>query len=669
MPEKLAQKIALHAFEIEGIDLVGKDTCIDIDILPNRPDCLSHIGIATEISAILNLPLVLNPLLNSPEPAENKKERVVKYLSVSTQDKNANPRYCARIVSGIKVGESPLWLRQRLETCGLRSINNIVDAANYVMLEYGQPLHCFDFDKIAGAVKKEIIVRYARKGEKMIGLDEKEYKLSEEILVIADTQKPLAIAGIKGGRSSEIDAKTQTIVIESANFDSHIIRRASRILGLRTDASSRFEHGLIPRLAETGANRLAELIVQLAGGEVYSGLADTAPQKEKKNIVKLETVKVEKLLGLEISDKDIMATLKRLFFNCKKGKAGFIEVEVPFWRQDIAIQEDLIEEIIRIFGYDKVAPQFPQGILVPPHKNDRLYWSLLAREQLRIQNFCEVLNYSFISEQEAGDLGFGEQSLIKLRNPLSSDFAYLRPTLLVNLLKNIANNQACADIIRIFEIGKQFEKTGKLIDPGKDEQVRLAAMVNADSKQIFYEMKGIVDTLLNGLGISDIHYIKHDCAGKFWENDSCAKIEVEGQSVGVIGLVSQDILNREKIINDVVAFDLDFAKVCQIANEDAQYREISKFPMAIRDVAILVPSEVETGNVLSHIYDAGNDWLQDVDLFDVYENEKQLNGKKSLAFHLVFQSQEKTLNSEEIDGEMKKIINNLEKNSGWEMRK
>jgi phenylalanyl-tRNA synthetase beta chain len=665
LPEatKLAQEIALHVFEIDGVEKKGGDYVIDVDILPNRPDCMSHIGLAWEIGAILREKVLMVP----PKLKEDKKVKASDYIAVTSKDKKSNPRYCARVITGVKVGPSPKWLSDILETCGLRPINNIVDAANYVMLQYGQPLHCFDYEKIAGNGKKEIIVRFAQKGEKIACLDDKEYELNEKILLIADKDKPLAIAGIKGGKSAEIHNNTKTVVIESANFEQHLIRGASRALALRTDASSRFEHGLDPMFAETGANCLAELIIKIAGGKLASGLIDTAYAKEKKQIVRLPVDKVARVLGVDVPEKEIISSLGSLGFVCKKAKAGSLDVSVPFWRQDIEWPEDLIEEIVRIWGYEKIEPKFPKEILAPAHKIDKFVWPNILRQEMKALGWFESLNYSFVGEEDFSVWNLNKDNLVLLDNPMSSEFCAMRPKLIINLSKNIASNQANTENLRFYEIGKEFKKSGTSINPSQDEQLVFAGVCARDNAHdSFMEAKSALTAALEGLGITDIRYVvPKSCEAYLLEN--CAGVEAEGKNIGFVGLLNPDITKKLRINNFVSAFEVDMQAISAMADMDSQYEEISKFPSIVRDLSVVVPEQTYIDEVFSLIQEGANAFVKNVELFDIYEGEKNLPGKKSLSFHIVLQSKEKTLSSDDADNVINNIIAKL-KSKGWEVK-
>ena len=409
-PEKLAELLTLHFAEVEEVRKEGKDFALDIDVKPNRAgDCFSHSGIAREISAITGLIYGSSTSIIR----ENKNIKAKDFVRVEVEDKNACPRYTARVVTDVKVFPSPKWLQERLMVCGLRPINNIVDIANYAMLETGQPLHAFDGEKLEG---KKIIVRFAKEREKIVTLDEEKYDLDEDILVIADEKKPVAIAGIKGGKIPEIDRKTKIVVLESANFNPRIIRQGSKKLDLKTDASLRFEHGIDPNLTEFAINLAAFLIQKIAhpqGGypKVTKGLIDFYPKKVLPKRIRLDLNYVEKLLGVKISQKEIKNILKRLGFNCNEAGPHCVEVLVPTLRLDISIPEDLIEEVGRIYGYQKIPSAFPMAALVPPERNLEIFWEDLTKNILKEAGFTEVYNYSFISPEQFSISGTHEMGV------------------------------------------------------------------------------------------------------------------------------------------------------------------------------------------------------------------------------------------------------------------
>jgi phenylalanyl-tRNA synthetase beta chain len=526
------------------------------------------------------------------------------------------------------------------------------------MLETGQPLHAFDLDKIDG---KRIIVRRAKKGEKIISLDNNKYDLDKDILIIADNKGPLAIAGIKGGKRAEIDKKTKIIVLESANFNSRIVRKGSKKLDLKTDASWRFEHGIDPNLTEIAINRVAYLIQKIAGGKIASGLVDFYPKKVLAKKIKLDYRYLTRLLGVKIERREAKDILSRLGFSLIEEKHPILTIEVPTRRLDISIPEDLIEEIGRVYGYQKVPATFPVVSLIPPKRNFDIYWEDISKDILKELGFTEMYNYSFINEKEAKIFGYKGRGVIEVENPMSSEQKYLRPTLIPNLLKNIDNNLRYFDDIKIFELGKIF---------GKGEK----RMLTGAATDSFYRTKGMIDSLLNKLGISNVWYDEHKPTPEqskicLWYIGRCAEIKIDNKEIGFLGEVSPKILKQLKIDKKVVVFDIDFEELTKLCSEEHEYQPISQYPAAIRDLAVLVPIDIKVVDVLNKINIAGGALIRDIDLFDIYEGEGIPEGKKNLAFHIIYQAEDRTLKSKEIDKIHQKIIKTLEENPEWEVRR
>ena len=686
-PEKLAEILALHSFEVEEVKRVRKDWALDIDVLPNRaPDCFSHLGITREISAILNYKLGIGEW----KLTEDKNLKAKDFVSVEVKPRQACPRYTARVITDVKVGPSPKWIRDRLEVCGLRPINNVVDIANYVMLETGQPLHAFDGEKLEG---QKIIIRFAKEREKIVTLDEEKYDLDEDILVIADEKSPVAIAGIKGGKLPEIDNKTKIVVLESANFNPKVIRKGSKTIDLKTDASWRFEHGIDPNLTEIGINRAAFLIQKIAKGNVAKGLIDFYPKKVLPKRIRLDFDYVKSLLGREIPKKEIINILKRLDFKITGVRPLQIEVEVPTFRLDISIPEDLIEEIGRIYGYQRIKATFPTVSLIPPKRNLDIFWENVIKNILKEAGLTEVYNYSFVSPEQFSIFNsqfskvvdelrsssrFANARVIEVENPISEEQKYLRPSLIPNLLKNVQKNQKNFREIRIFELGKIFQAP-------RTEKRMLTGLITGDA---FYQMKGVIDSLLQKIGISNIWYDEFEATPEdsnppatlpskgrapskisIWHPKICAEIKVDHEEIGFLGEISQKILGDLEIEGKLVVFDIDFEKLQRLSSEETIYQPISRFPAAVRDIAVLVPLEIRVEEVLNKIETAGGILVKDVDLFDIYEGEEIPGGKKNLAFHIIYQAEDRTLSSKEIDEIQQKIIKTLEENPEWQVRK
>jgi len=655
-PEKLAGFLNIHSFEVENIEKKEKDWLLDIDVLPNRaPDCLSHMGIARESAVISGLKFKL------PEVSfkEDKKEKTKDFIDLEV--KCDCSRYTAKVIFDLKVEESPLWLKNYLENCGLQAINNIVDIGNFVMLETGQPIHAFDLDKISG---EKIIVRRAENGEKIKTLDDKTYKLDKDILLIADQEKPLAIAGIKGGESTGIDKNTKRIVVETANFNQKTIRRGSKKLKLKTDASWRFENGIDPNLTVFAQKRFAHLAEKIAGGKAAQCFVDFYPKKIKEKEINLDLNYLEEILKIKVSPQKAKSILESLGFKFKNSK-----VKVPTRRMDINIQEDLIEEIGRILGYQNVPSIFPKGILIPPEKNKDIFWTENCQNILKELGFKEVYNYSFISQNQKDIFGWNNQEVLELENPVNHFHKFLRPSLTPNLIENVKENLKRFEKIKLFEIGKIFGTEYS----EKKSLTGVLSERNLGNKG-FYLLKGIVDALLNKLGISEVWYddfkaTPEESKIKIWHPGKLAEIKIDGEEIGFLGEINPRILSQLELKEKVFVFDFDFDKLIKMAWEEQEYKPISPYPSSVRDLAVLVPKGTKVIEVMNKINVGGGEIVRDVDLFDIYSGEGISSGKENLAFHIIYQSEEKTLKSEEVDKIHQKIIKILEENPQWEVRK
>jgi len=668
-PQKLADLLTTHSFEVKSTEKINGDHLLDIDVLPNRAhDCLSYIGIAKECAAVVNLKFNIKKI----EPIESKKIKTSEFIGVEVKDKNACPRYIVRLIKSIKIGPSPDWLQKKLKAIGQKPINNIVDVANYVMFETGQPLHAFDYEKLEG---KKIIVRKAKNKEKIITLDGETCELDDSVLVICDSKDPLALAGVKGGTKAEITPKTKVIVLESANFDIHAVRNTIKKTGIQTDASTRFEHGLDPNLALEAMNRVAGLIQGIAKGEVAKGIIDIYFKKIFPRKLKLDMKKVKAIIGKEVSSQEAIKILKSLDFQIDES----LRVIVPTIRQDVEIEEDLIEEIARMIGYNNIPVEPPIGLLGAVKTGDDLMIINKTKSIFEGFGFTEVYNFSFIGENDIEKIGLSREGFLELENPLSLDLRYLRKDLLVNMLKNIKDNSKNFlngnQGIKIFEIGNIHRSLG--VGKTKEEKMFCGIIAAKEEKtkgEKFYELKGAIDSFLNKLGISDQWYDDYKATPEwtdkvFWHRIQTAEIKIGNEEVGFIGEINPQILNRLNIKGIVAAFNLNFEKILKLAQEELIYEPPSPYPAAVRDLAIFVDPEDRMTDVLNIIEIAGGELVRDVDLFDMYEGEGIPDSKKSMAFHIIYQSYEKTLKDEEVDKIHRKIIRELEKNKNWQVRK
>ncbi len=650
-PNLLAEKINLKLFEVEEVKKVNDDWAIKIDILPNRAgDCFSHLGVAREISAITGLKMI--------EKKSSFKKKSKSNFKIEIKDKESCPRYLAVVLRNINVESSPSWIKERLKVCGVQSINNIVDIVNYAMLETGQPMHAFDLDKISG---NKIIVRKARKNETIHALDNKKYSLNEKTLLISDPEKILGIAGIKGGKNAEIDEKTKNIIVESANFDRVMIRKASNFLKIRTDASLRFEHGIDSSLSETGALKALEMISEIAGGEIDS-ITDIYSFKRKKEKLTLDLNYLNSLLGASIDKSTAKKILVILGFKIVKDEKDVLKIEAPDWRVDISCQEDLIEEVGRIYGYERIKSIMPQATIDPPQRNQEFYWLNKVRNFFKNVGFSETYNHSFINDKEAGNFNYNLDNLIEVEKPVSLEQRYLRPSLIPKLLNNSKENEKFINDFKIFEIGNVFTKKGSQFKEKKE----VAGLITGNS---FYQTKGTIELLFNELGISQVEFKSLQEKDCLFHLNKRAQILINKERVGFLGLVSRRVLNPLKIKSDISLFYLDFDLLKDRTSKDIYYSQIPKFPLISRDISIVVPEKEGYLKIENCINRLKLDKVEEIIFSDSYQGKEIPQKKKSLTLRIVYRDNQRTLNAQEVNSFHEKIIKEIEKNKDWQVRK
>ncbi len=681
-PEELAEILSAKTAEVEQIDKVGGDSIMEIKILYNRGDLLSHYGMAREI-AILMGDKLKSPDLNYDET----KEKTSDLIKVDIENPELCPRYTAQVIKNVKIGDSPKWLKDILVSLGLKSINNIVDVTNYVMLEMGQPLHAFDYDRIAG---HKIIVRNAKQGEKIATLDEAktEYELDPNTLVIADQDKPVAIAGIKGGYGSEITDSTHTIVLESANFDRTNIRRTSTKLGLRTDASIRFSYGLDPNLAETAINRVAQLIQEIAGGEIAKEITEEYPKKLKPWKISVKKSYINSLIGAAIPEKEINKMLSRICqprnaYGCTlrdqpvKSDANKFVVTVPTYRSDIQTPEDIIEEVARIYGYENIKPIPPMmSVYRPAESRASEDWDIeqtikarnLMKDILKGLSFTECYNYSFLGEKTKEI--FNASGAPEIANPISQEAKYLRTGLIPSLILATEKNLRFSDSVRLFEAGNVFTQKGDEVE----EKETIAGVIAG--KRAFIELKGTVESFFRQLGIDDAEFsdiTNPNYPTRNWYHPArVAEVQIGEEIIGLIGDLHPHIKNELGIRPDLETAQFSFlvAPLVKAMEKELEFEPIPKYPAMIRDISLLVSRDVKISEILNCIEGADtNSIVQDVDVFDIYEDNPDVpEGKKSIAFHIIYRSDNRTLTDEEADKIEQSIKNVLKQSLGAEIR-
>ncbi len=681
-PEELASLLSLHTLEVEGVEKIGDDFVLDIDVTPNRGDCLSHIGIAREVAVLTNLLLRNGSKLQAPnnkQISNTKLQKNKKILNIKITDNRLCPRYTALVINNIKITKSPALLQKRLMACGIRPINNIVDMTNYVMLETGQPLHAFDLDKIKS---HKILVRPAKAGESVTTLDSKKHKLKAGDLVIADgAGRLIDLAGIMGGKLSEVDNSTKSIILQAATFDAMQISRTSRRLDQHTKAAKIYEYGNDINISKHALARCLEILKKTCPGYSVIQKNDIYSAPEKPLIITMQLEKIHSLIGLKISIKKIKQILKSLGFSvsCDTQK---IKVQVPSWRHDIKIPEDIIEEIARIYGYENIPAKIPASTLIPPKHDEQKNYTDKIKQNLVNANFLEVYNYSFNGEKQLKNLGINTENHIELENPISQDAKYMRKSLLPNILKNIHANLKHNKEFKLFEIGKiyksvkcktksekqQFKTKNYLIK--EDIMLTGALISNTSTNDLFYMAKGVVESLCTRLGIMDLWFDDFKAipnvdkiTAHLWQKSYSAEIKINNHEIGYIGII------KPKILENTVIFTIDLEQFIKLASQEREFEEIPKFPPIKRDLALLVNAGTKVDAVLAVIEKAGAPYVYDVDLFDMYEGENLAHGKKSLAFHIMYLARDRTMTDKEVDKIQEKILNALKKKLKAEIRK
>ncbi len=648
-------------------DYLG-DVILDLDVTPNRPDCLSVIGIAREVATLTGQSLHL-PEVSYKETASP----IDQQISIEIVAPDLCLRYCASLIMGIRVAESPRWMQQRLLACGMRPINNIVDVTNYVMLEHGQPLHAFDYNQIRG---RKIIVRRAANDEVMVTLDGVERVLSRDMLVIADEEGAVAIAGVMGGANSEVTQQTTSILLEAANFNPASIHHTGNTLRLPSEACARFERGIRPELTLPALKRATQLIIQLAGGEAAREVADVYPGKLEREPILLSTGKVNSLLGIDFSLDQIVGVLASLGFDCKQaGSASEVWVTAPYWRSDIHLAVDLIEEVARIIGYDKIpATMLSQPL---PRQNPEPILSLKqkVRRSLTGYGFQEVITYSLTSLEmlnmllpEACPL---EPMPLRVANPMTADQEYLRPNLRANLLAALLANRRHEDGgIRLFELGKVYLPRPKDL-PDEPEMLcgilsgsRLEKSWQVEDDLIdFFDAKGVVEGLLNQLG-AEAGF--EECSDKSLHPNRRAAIVIAGNRLGVVGELHPKVSQAFEISGAVYLFEINLTALLPFTIGHKMFQPILRFPAIVRDMALVVNAEITHQKVQDII--KSFPLVSWATIFDVYAGEQVPPGKKSLAYRVTFQSPTHTLTDEEVNQVQQQILDKLSSELGATLR-
>ncbi len=641
------------------------DTVIDIDLTPNRPDCLSLIGIAREIAAIQKTPLRYpDCLLPATGSAVND------LTSVTIQAPDLCPRYAARLLTGVTVGPSPFWLQDRLLSVGLRPINNIVDVTNFVLMELGQPLHAFDFDRLAG---HRIVVRTAAAGEIFTTLDEKERQLSADMLMICDAERPIAIGGVMGGRNSEIEPATTRVLIESAYFNPSSIRKTAKRLGMNTEASFRFERGVDPHKTVAALNRAAKLMAEISGATLVDGLIDAHPKPVDVPTIRLGVSQTNRLLGTAFSAAAIASLLQSIEFDVQPENSDCLTVTPPSFRVDVGRPEDLTEEVARLSGYDQIPLSYP----AVPVKGRPFSKTRTARHRIKQLmvgcGFQEIVTYSFIGTADGDRLGLKNDDprrrTVAILNPLTEEQAVMRTSLVPGLLQTLQLNLSKQEKnLRLFEIGKTFFATEPDALPEEVEMLAglwsgsrftpswHASEVGAD----FFDLKGVVESLLHHLDLQTVIFAKlPDDACAYTRPGVSARILVQEREIGLIGEIHPLVLRRFELKRTAYIFELAVDRLLPLIPDRTAYRPTPKFPLVTRDVTLIIDRRVESGKILHRIEQMGEELIEALHLFDVFEGKPIPEGRKSLSVRIVYRSSTRTLEDEEVTRLHQKVTGHL----------
>ncbi len=646
------------------------DFIIDIKVTPNRADCLSIFGVARDVAAMTG-----KKVIAGTHRVSEMLEKTEDFIKVIVRARRGCPRYSCRYVKGIQVGESPLWLRRRLESCGMRPINNVVDITNYVMLEYGIPLHAFDHSKIHGGT---IVVRYAEEGETFVGLDDRELTLTAEDLVIADEGRPIALAGVMGGKNSEVSDSTTEIVLECAFFDPVTVRRSARRHNLHSESSYRFERGTDISRVPVSLNRATQLVHDLSKGEITRGAVDEQGARPEDPLIQLEIEKANRYLGLGLTNTEIADRLVNLGFEIRRSDRESLTVARPSFRNDIERDVDLIEEIARIVGYDNIPETMPAiRSSADPAPNGVALQLREIRNALVDLGFCEAVHMTFTSESTLEQYGWDANQQPSLANPLTIEHKFLRPALLPDLMRTLCFNQRQgAGFVNLFELGKVYTTKAR---PGhaEDERLSLALVLSghlpsnwaASARECdFFDLKGAMESFGEKLGLPTLSFETGGPEALLHPGRS-ASILCNGEPLGFIGELHPELAKREDIRGRAYCAEIDLDRVLMLAKQGSRsFKNISRLPGSERDLAVIVDEAMPAEQLLSAARAAGKSMLEDLSLLDVYRGEHVEAGKKSLALRLHLRSTDATLTEEQISEVMARVLKRLEKDCGARLR-
>ena len=649
-------EVGADAIEVLGLH----DVVFEYEITSNRVDCYSVVGIAREAAATFHKEFC-PPVVT----ATGNDEDVNDYIKVTVKNTDLCPRYCARIVKNIKIAPSPEWMQRRLASVGIRPINNLVDITNYVMEEYGQPMHAYDLDTIAN---HEIIVRTAEADEKFTTLDGQERQMDEDVLMICDGEKSIGIAGIMGGENSMITDNVKTMLFEAACFDGTNIRKSSKRVGLRTDASGKFEKGLDPNNAQAAIDRACQLIEEMGAGEVVGGMVDVYGKKKEPVRVPFDPEAINNLLGTEIAEEDMIGYFKKIDLEYDKEKR---EVIAPTFRHDLFRMADLAEEVARFYGYDNIPTTLPRGEATTGKLSFKLRVEEIARDIAEFCGFSQGMTYSFESPKVFDKLLLPEDSPLRqtvdIVNPLGEDYSVMRTTSLNGMLTSLATNYNRRNKnVRLYELGNVYLPKALPLTELPEERMQFTLGMYGDGD--FFSMKGVVEEFFEKVGLHKKETYDPNAGKTYLHPGRQANIIYDGTVVGYLGEVHPDVADNYGIGTRAYIAVIDMPEIVKKATFDRKYTGIAKFPAVTRDISMVMPKEILVGQVEEVIEKKGGTYLESYALFDIYEGEQIKKGFKSVAYSIVFRAKDKTLEEAEITSAMNKILEGLEA-LGIELRK
>ncbi|KPK62822.1 MAG: hypothetical protein AMK73_05645 [Planctomycetes bacterium SM23_32] len=654
---ELAERLSRAGLNVESYEPQGDDWMLDVEVKSNRPDCLGHVGIAREIAAITGGKLKLPPV----EVDEEAERPVGSAAAVEVTAPDLCPRYTARVVEGVRVGPSPEWVRKRLMVCGIRPVNNVVDATNYVLLECGQPLHAFDLARIRD---RRIVVRRARPGEVITTIDGTEHELSGQECVIADAVKPVALAGVMGGLDSEISDATADLLLEAARFDPRSVRRTSRAHGVASESSYRFERGVDPEVTDWASRRTCQLIVEWAGGRLLSGAIDVRADEPALRQVTLRFGRVALLLGIEVPPDEVVGILEGLQLEVLDRGADAVRVRVPSWRSDLEREVDLIEEVARIHGYDRIGETTEMPVR-PVRPTISQMAERKARRLLAGQGFDEAMTYSLIAPDPLQlAQPWCQAEPIAVRNPVTIDRTHLRLTNMANLLHAKAYNAAHGSPqVDLFELGHVYLPRAETDTP----EEKLCLTLLTDREDGLRTLKGVLRNVMDGLGVEGRLEETPGARGPFAEEQAVA-LRLDGEWLGCAGAAAAEVTQELDLPNAPALMEVDFALLAARCRLDRPYRAVPAYPATTRDLAVVVDEAVLWADMEQCIRHDAPDLLESVALFDVYRGDPVPAGRKSVAFSLTFRRRDRTITAEEAEEARAAILSRLQSQLGAELR-